>query len=126
MPNLILEYSDNVEFDSCAFFKALHNSLVETGAVNMKGLKSRAIKLTNYYIADGNPEYKMVHLDIVLREGRSREIREEIARRAMVQLEATFGHYRQDSYINLSTDMKELEVGLALTNHNIPIGGLAK
>ncbi|MEM7126849.1 MAG: hypothetical protein AAF702_11015 [Chloroflexota bacterium] len=120
MPNLILEYSDNVEFDSKSFFRQLHESLVETGAFNLKGLKSRAVQVSDYYIADGNPEYKFVHLNIVLREGRSRAVREEIAQRAMVLLEATFGHYREGGHINLSTDMNELEVGLALTNHNIP------
>lgn len=121
MPNLILEYSDNVEFDTKTFFRGLHETLVATGAVNMKGLKSRAIKLSDYYIADGDEAYKMVHLNIVLREGRSREVREEIARRAMSHLEATFAHYREEGYISLSTDMKELEVGLALTRHNIPV-----
>lgn len=120
MPNLILEYTDNVEFEPKSFFRGLHNTLVETGAINMKGLKSRAIKLTDYYIADGDQEYKMVHLNILLREGRSRQVREEIAQRAMSHLEATFGHYRERGYISLSTDMKELEVGLALTHHNIP------
>ena len=121
MPSLILEYTDNIEFDSRSFFEQLHTSLVDTGAINLKGLKSRAIQLNDYYIADGNPEYKFVHLNIVLREGRSREVREDIAQRAMALLEATFGHYRDGGYISLSTDMKELEHGLALTKHNIPI-----
>ena len=120
MPNLILEYTDNVKFDSKTFFQQLHETIAATGAVNMKGLKSRAIKLADYYIADGNPDYKFVHLNIVLREGRPHAVREEIAQRAMAVLEATFGHYREAGHINLSTDMSELEVGLALTNHNIP------
>ncbi|MEM7798917.1 MAG: hypothetical protein AAF633_07005 [Chloroflexota bacterium] len=120
MPHLILEYSDNVEFDHKAFFEALHASLVETGAINLKGLKSRAVKRSEYYIADGNRDYKFVHLLLVLREGRSREVREDIAQRMMAQLEATFGHYRQSGHISLSNDMQELEYGLALTKGNIP------
>lgn len=124
MPHLILEYTDNLEFDVRTFFQELHEALVETGAVNMKGLKSRAIKLTDYYIADGHDGYKMVHLNIVLREGRPREIREEIAQRAMAHLEKTFGHHRENGYINISTDMSELEFGLALVHHNIPVGGV--
>ncbi len=120
MPHMILEYSENVEFDTQAFFTELHQSLVETGAINLKGLKSRAIKLTDYLIADGNPEYKMVHLTMVIREGRSEEIKKEISERAMALLEKTFGHYRENGHISLSTDMSELIKGIDLTNHNIP------
>lgn len=120
MPSITLQYTDNVEFEPKEFFQQLHVSLVETGAVNLKGLKSRAIKLVDFYIADGDPGYRMVHLDIALREGRPRAVREEVAQRAMDILESTFGHYRDDGHISLTTDMKELEVGLALTNHNIP------
>ena len=120
MPSITLEYTSNVDFDTQEFFQQLHQSIVETGAVNMKGLKSRAIKLTDYYIGDGDPNYKLVHLNIALREGRPRAVREEIAQRAMSLMDATFGHYRDDGHISLSTDMKELEVGLALTKHNIP------
>ena len=120
MPHLILEYTDNVEFDSHLLFKELHESLVATGAVNMKGLKSRANKLTDDYIADGNPDYKFVHVTIILREGRAREVREDISQRVMTILDNTFGHYRENGHIGLSTDMRELEFGLALTKHNIP------
>ena len=124
MPHLILEYSDNLSFDSKTFFRELHESLAEMDSINMKGLKSRAVKLTDYYLADGYEGYKMVHLNVVIREGRPRAVREEIAQRVMAQLEKTFGHHRENGYINLSTDMKELEVGLALVNHNIPVGGV--
>ena len=123
MPHLILEYTENVEFESRPFFSALHEAIVATGAVNMKGLWSRAIKLTDYYIADGNPDYKLVHLRIVLREGRPRGVREQISQQAMAHLEETFGHYRESGHITISTDVKELEFGLALTKHNIPIVG---
>lgn len=124
MPHLILEYTDNIEFDSKTFFKNLHTSLVETGAVRMKGLKSRAIKLTDYYLADGYEGYKAAHLTIILREGRPREVQEEIAKRMMAALEDTFGHYRENGgFIGLSTNMSELEHGIALTNSNYPLGG---
>lgn len=126
MPHLILEYSDNLEFDSQTFFRELHESLAEMDSVNMKGLKSRAIKLTDYYIADGYAGYKMAHLTVVLREGRPRAVQEEIAQRVMAQLEKTFGHHRENGYLNISTDMKELEHGIALVKHNIPVGGVKK
>jgi 5-carboxymethyl-2-hydroxymuconate isomerase len=124
MPHLTLEYSDNVVFEVQPLLAHLHDELVATGAVNLKGLKSRAIHHTDYRIADGYSGYAFVHLNILLREGRPLETQQEVAKRAMAVLEETFGHYFDKGYISLSVDIKEMKGGLALTNHNIPSGGV--
>lgn len=124
MPHLTLEYSDNLEFDAQPLLARLHDELVATGAVNMKGLKSRAIRHTEYRLADGYPGYAFVHLNILLREGRPLETQQEVARRAMAVLEDTFGHYFKQGYISLSVDIKEMKPGVAITKHNIPAKGI--
>jgi 5-carboxymethyl-2-hydroxymuconate isomerase len=126
MPHLTLEYSDNLEFEAQPLLKRLHEKLAATGAINLKGLKSRAIQHTQYRIADGYEGYAFVHLNILLKGGRNLETRQEIARRAMTVLEETFGHRFDEGYISLSVDMKEMEPGLAITHHNIPPGGVEK
>jgi len=120
MPHLTLEYSDNIEFDIQPLLARLHDELVATGAVNLKGLKSRAVRHTNYRIADGDKSYAFVHLNILIREGRPLATQQEVAQRAMKVLEDTFGHYFEQGYISLSVDVKEMKQGIALTNHNIP------
>lgn len=124
MPHLTLEYSDNIEFEVKPLLKALNDELAATGAVNLKGIKSRAVRRTEYRIADGYEGYAFVHLNILLREGRPIETRQEIARRLMAVLEDTFGHHFENGYISLSVDMKEMQPGLAVTHHNIPAGGM--
>jgi 5-carboxymethyl-2-hydroxymuconate isomerase len=124
MPHLTLEYSENLEVDVQPLLARLHDELVATGAVNMKGLKSRAIRHTDYRIADGYEGYAFVHLNILLREGRPLETQQEVARRAMAVLEEVFGHHFDNGYISLSVDIKEMGSGIALTNHNIPPGGM--
>ena len=124
MPHLTLEYSDNLEFEVQPLLARLHNELVTTGVVNMKGLKSRAIAYTDYRIADGNPGYAFVHLNILLRPGRPLATQQEVARRAMTALEETFGHRFEQGYLSLSVDIKEMAAEVALTNHNIPEGGV--
>jgi 5-carboxymethyl-2-hydroxymuconate isomerase len=126
MPHLTLEYSDNIEFEVQPLLKRLHEELAATGAINLKGLKSRALRRTQYRIADGYEGYAFVHLNILLRGGRDIETRQEIARRAMAVLEDTFGHYFDGGYFSLSVDMKEMEPGLAITHHNIPPEGVSK
>ncbi|MDX1523967.1 MAG: hypothetical protein R3264_20230 [Anaerolineae bacterium] len=125
MPNIILEYSDNLEIDIQPLFARLHDELVATGAVNMKGLKSRAIRHTEYRIADGHEGYAFIHVNLLIREGRPLDVQQEMSRRVMVVLEELFGHRFADGYLSLSTDIKEMKDGVALTKHNIPADGVA-
>jgi 5-carboxymethyl-2-hydroxymuconate isomerase len=124
MPHLTLEYSDNIEIDAQPLLARLHEALAATGAVNMKGLKSRAVRHTEYRMADGYEGYAFVHLNILLKEGRPLETQQEVAKRAMAVLEDTFGHHFEQGYLSLSVDIKEMKDGLSITNHNIPSGGV--
>ena len=121
MPHLILEYTDNIKpFAVQPLLGRLHEEMVATGAVNLKGLKSRAIRLTDYRLANGDEGYAFVHVQMWIRDGRSLETKQEMAQRAMAVLEETFGHRREDGYLSLSVDIQEMAKGVALTNHNIP------
>jgi 5-carboxymethyl-2-hydroxymuconate isomerase len=120
MPQLTLEYSDNIEVDVQPLLARLHEEVVATGAINLKGLKSRAIKHVQYRIADGDPNYAFVHVGLLIREGRPIEIQKEATRRVMAVLKETFGYRFETGKISLSVDLKEMREGIALTDHNIP------
>src|SRR3990172_10904721 len=123
MPHLTLEYTDNIDVDVQPLLARLHEEVVATGAINLKGIKSRAIRHTEYRIADGNPDYAFVHVNLLIREGRSIEIQKEAAWRVMAVLKDTFGHRFDKGYLSLSVDIKEMREGIALTDHNIPTVG---
>ena len=123
MPHLTLEYSDNLSFDVQALLARLHTELVATGAINLKGLKSRAVRHSEYRIADGNPEYAFVHVNLLIRAGRPLKVQQDAAQRVMVALKETFGHRFESSYLSLSVDIKEMREGIAQTLHNIPERG---
>ena len=120
MPQLTLEYTDNLEFDVQAILTRLHSELAATGAINLKGLKSRAIRQSEYRIADGNPEYAFVHVNLLIREGRPLDVQKDASQRVMKVLEDTFGQRFESGYLSLSVDIKEMRDGIALTRHNIP------
>jgi 5-carboxymethyl-2-hydroxymuconate isomerase len=121
MPHLILEYTDNIEpFAVQPLLARLHDEMVATGAVNLKGLKSRAIRLTDYRLADGDERYAFVHVQMWIRDGRSLETKQDMAQRTMSILEETFGNRRDGGYLSLSVDIQEMAKGIALTHHNIP------
>jgi 5-carboxymethyl-2-hydroxymuconate isomerase len=122
MPHLTLEYTDNLVFEVQPLLARLHAELVATGAVNLKGIKSRAIRHTEYRIADGNPEYAFVHINLLIREGRPLEIQQDATRRVMSVLKETFGSRFENGCLSLSVDLNEMREGVALTYHNIPGG----
>jgi 5-carboxymethyl-2-hydroxymuconate isomerase len=120
MPHLTLEYTDNIDVDVQPLLARLHEEIVATGAINLKGIKSRAIKHTQYRIADGDPDYAFVHVGLLIREGRPIEVQKEATRRVMKVLKDTFGILFETRKLSLSVDLKEMREGIALTEHNIP------
>ena len=120
MPHLTLEYTDNIEVDVQPLLARLHEEVVATGAINLKGIKSRAVKHTQYRIADGNPDYGFVHVSLLIREGRPIEIQKEATQRVMNVLKETFGHLFEKRKLSLTVDLKEMRDDIALTEHNIP------
>ena len=126
MPHLTLEYTDNLSFDVQPLLARLHEVLVATGAVNLKGIKSRAIRHTEYRIADGYEGYAFVHVNLLIREGRPLETQQDAARRVMEVLNKTFESHFENGYLSLSVDVKEMRNGVALTKHNIPAAVVTK
>lgn len=120
MPQLTLEYTDNLDFDVQSLLARMHSELVATGAINLKGLKSRAFRLMEYRIADGNPDYAFVHVNLLIREGRPFEVQKDAAQRLLAVLKETFGDRFENNYLSLSVDIKEMRDGIAQTFHNIP------
>lgn len=123
MPHLTLEYSDNLAFDVQSLLKRLHADLAATGAIKLRGIKSRAIRQSEYRIADGDPGYAFVHINLLIREGRPLQVQKDAARRVMEALKDTFGERLEKGYLSLSVDIKEMREGVALTEHNIPERG---
>jgi 5-carboxymethyl-2-hydroxymuconate isomerase len=120
MPHLTLEYTDNIDVDVQPLLARLHEEVVATGAINLKGIKSRAIKHTQYRIADGDPDYAFVHVGLLIREGRPIEVQKDATRRVMKVLKETFGYLFETRKLSLTVDLKEMRDGIALTEHNIP------
>jgi 5-carboxymethyl-2-hydroxymuconate isomerase len=119
MPHLTLEYTDNIDVDVQPLLARLHEEVVATGAINLKGIKSRAIQHTQYRIADGDPDYAFVHVGLLIREGRPVEVQKETTQRVMDVLKETFGHLFEKRKLSLTVDLKEMRDGIALTEHNI-------
>jgi 5-carboxymethyl-2-hydroxymuconate isomerase len=90
MPQIVVEYTDNLNVDIQPLLARLTEEVVATGAISLKGVKSRAVKRTEYRIADGDPGYAFVHVGLLIREGRPVEVQKEATQRVMKALKETF------------------------------------
>lgn len=76
MPHCVVEYTDNLvgEVDIPALLRALADKLCDSDGMFPKGgVRVRALRLTEYAIADGAADDAFVHLTVKVGQGRSRE-----------------------------------------------------
>jgi 5-carboxymethyl-2-hydroxymuconate isomerase len=120
MPHITLEYSNNItNADFRAIFQELKDRIVATGEAQELGVKCRAVASTDYFIVNGNENYKMVNLLFRMREGRSLEVRQNFSKIGMDVLEKYFEKEILAQEIILSTEVKELIKGLDLLKNSI-------
>lgn len=73
MPHVIVEYTDNLEpeADIPRLLKVIADHCATSkGELQLAGVRVRAIRLTDYVIADGKPEYAFVNVTVKMGSGR--------------------------------------------------------
>ncbi len=92
MPHLTIEYTKNLKpthpFDG--LFGRLHAVLAELGGIKPANCKSRAVKLDQFYVAEGAADAGFVHADIRFLEGRSLVVKQDIGRAILAVLRESF------------------------------------
>lgn len=119
MPHIKLETSSNVKMDFQAFFKELAEELLKTGHASEMGIKCRRVETDEYYIIDGDGDYKMANLLFRLREGRTVETLEAFSIIGMNLLKKYLNEDVVKKKIILSTEIKELIKGRDLTFNSV-------
>ncbi len=112
MAHFILEYSTNIKpetLDLQQLFSDLHNAALETGLFPLKGIRSRAYPCDHYRVADGKPQNRFVHLNVLVGAGRSLEQREQAARALFAVYKKHFSNAGAQRDMALSFELRELE-----------------
>ncbi len=77
MPNIVVEYTDNIRAE--ADIPGLLRTMADTvqaagqGAFPLAAVRIRAIELKDYIIGDGKPEFAFVNISVKLAKGRPEE-----------------------------------------------------
>ncbi|WP_067217618.1 5-carboxymethyl-2-hydroxymuconate Delta-isomerase [Marinomonas gallaica] len=121
MPHFVVEYSENLEdkLDFQPLFKALHEYVVGTGHFPIGGVRSRAIRVDHYRVADGREDFALLNLNLKIGHGRSMEIKREVAQNVFSILSDWMEPVTNEHYVQISFELTELDPELKYNKNNI-------
>lgn len=121
MPHFIAEYSANltdaVEFQD--LFEIVNDFLGGTGIFPLGGIRSRAIRLDQYRVADAKHDYAFVHMTLKVGSGRDLATRQKVATELFAKIEAFFQPLKDQRLLAISFEMTELDPVLNFKSNNI-------
>ncbi|WP_313512556.1 5-carboxymethyl-2-hydroxymuconate isomerase [Pseudomonas sp.] len=121
MPHFIAEYTDNIErqADFPGLFEKLHALLDESGVFPLGGIRSRAVRLDTWRMADGKHDYAFVHMTLKVGHGRDLTTRQRVAQALFEVIKAHFAALQAERLLALSFEMIELHEVLNFKENNV-------
>ena len=110
MPHCIFEYSANIadEPDWPQIMMKVHEKLIATGQFVAGDIKSRVIRHDNYWIGNGEDNQSFVTLNLQILDGRSDELKREIAAMALEILVAAFQKSLAEQKCSITVQVSEI------------------
>ena len=110
MPHFIVEYTDNIknEANFSKLFEEINKVLIARDTVfPIGGIRSRAIEVNDYRIADGAEDDAFVHAVLKIGAGRSEEIKKEVCDALFEVMKDHFSFLMSNRYLALSMELIE-------------------
>lgn len=110
MPHIIVEYSKNLDdaMDIQGLLDALHEAMIATGIADTAAIRTRAIRLDHYCVADRNPKNGFVQITLRLREGRPQEAYQKAGETLMAAAEKAMERAFATHPIGLALEIHEI------------------
>jgi 5-carboxymethyl-2-hydroxymuconate isomerase len=114
MPQLTLEYTDNVRdtVDFDLLFLELHEILSEVAGIRVDNCKSRAVGLSDYRVGSGEAGAAFVHLEVAILEGRALETKQELGRRMLEALRGAYAGTLAELALQITVEVRDLQKAL--------------
>jgi 5-carboxymethyl-2-hydroxymuconate isomerase len=122
MPHVIVEYTDNLGDDARIpqLLQAMNETLMaQNGVFPTGGICSRAIKLTDYRVADGKEDDAFVHVTLKIAAGRTSEVKKAACDALFEAVKAHFAEAFARRYLALSMELTEFDEGGSYKHNNI-------
>lgn len=114
MPHVIVEYTANLNPDARIpeLLKGINDALIAQGdAFPVGGIRSRAIELQHYRVADGSTDCAFVHVTLKIGAGRTAETKKRACDALFELLKAHFAEVYAKRLFALSMELYEFEGG---------------
>ncbi len=111
MPQITLQYTANInqKINYKAMFAEIHGILSDIGKINIGNCKSRAVKLDEYYIAQGEKDNAFIHLEVKFMEGRPDELKQDLGRQILDVLIKFYGKSIDKCSLQVTVEILDLK-----------------
>lgn len=122
MPHLVVEYTANLksEGDIPSLLRKANGVLIDQGGVfPTGGIRSRAIEITDWCIADGEDDYAFVHVTLKIGAGREDTVKRRVTDALFEMIKAHFADLYAKRYLALSMELVEFSEGGTYKHNNL-------
>ncbi len=122
MPHLVVEYTANLKSDGDVptLLRKANRMLIDQGGVfPTGGIRSRAIEITDWCIADGEDDYAFVHVTLKIGAGREDAVKRRVTDALFEMIKAHFADLYAKRYLALSMELVEFSEGGTYKHNNL-------
>ena len=122
MPHLTIEYTANIkaEADLASLLRKAHEVIIaQTGVFPTGGIRSRALELTDYRMADGAADYAFVHATLKIGAGRAPAVKTRVCDELFEMMKTHFAELFAKRYLALSMELYEFDEGGTYKHNNV-------
>lgn len=122
MPHIIVEYTNNIKADANipVLLEKIHEVIISKSPLfPIGGLRSRAIELQDYRVADGKEDDAFVHVMLKIGAGRSEEDKKATCDELFVVIKDHFADLFSKRYLALSMELVEFSEAGTYKHNNI-------
>lgn len=112
MPHFIVEYTDNLKMEGeiRSLLKKVNDVIIGQGGIfPIGGIRSRAIELHDYVVADGSEDDAFVHAKLTIGAGRSDEEKKKVCDDIFDVMKEHFSTIFDKRYLALSFEIQEFQ-----------------
>lgn len=122
MPHLTIEYTSNIKAEARIpelLAKANASLIAQNGLFPIGGIRSRAIELTDYCIADNQADYAFVHCNLKIGSGRTEADKKRVCDQLFDAIKDHFADLFSKRYLALSLELNEFSESGTYKHNNI-------
>jgi len=122
MPHIIIEYTDNIKAEAKIplLLEKIHDVIISKSPLfPIGGLRSRAIELQDYRVADGKEDDAFVHVTLKIGRGRSEEDKKKSSDELFEVIKTHFSELFSKRYLALSMELFEFSEEGTYKHNNI-------